>query len=349
MKIPELDYRPRATRGYAPRIALVGTGGISDSHLNAYRGAGYDVAVICNRTRAKAEAKRDAWFPDADVLDDLDAVLARDDIEVIDITVHPAERVAMMEAALSAGRHVLSQKPFVLDLDVGERLVELADRRGVRLAVNQNGRWAPHLAWMREAVRAGLIGDRVSCHARVHWDHGWIADTAFDDVDDLILQDFGVHWFDFVVSLFGDGATGVQASRARAPGQAATPPLLGQAVITFAEGQASVVFDGAIGIGAEDTTFVGGTHGSLSSRGPDVSDQRVTLTTADGRVSPELVGTWFDDGFHGAMAELLCAIEDRREPSHSARGNLASLALMFAAVASSHRREQVVPGTVRRL
>jgi len=346
---PQLPYRPRVTRARAPRIALVGTGGISASHLNAYRGAGYDVAVICNRTRSKAEERRGEYFPDADVVDDLGAVLARDDVEVLDITVSPAERAPMIEAALEAGRHVLSQKPFVLDLDVGARLADLADARGVRLAVNQNGRWAPHLAWIREAVRAGLVGDLLSCHARVHWDHEWIRDTAFDAVEDLVLQDFGVHWFDFVASLFGNAATSVFATRARAPSQRSRPPLLAQALVELPEGQASLVFDGAVPIGAEDATFVAGTAGSLSSRGPDLARQRVTLTTAAGRAEPELVGTWFDDGFHGAMAELLCAIEDGVEPSHGARGNLASLALTFAAVVSSHRREPVVPGTVRRL
>jgi predicted dehydrogenase len=59
---------------------------------------------------------------------------------------------------------VLSQKPFVLDLDVGERLCERAAKRGVRLAINQNGRWAPHLACMREAVIAGLIGEVIGVH-----------------------------------------------------------------------------------------------------------------------------------------------------------------------------------------
>ena len=82
-----------------------------------------------------------------------------------------------VEAALKAGKHELSQKPFVLDLAEGNRLVNLARNNGVKLAVNQNGRWAPHLSWMREAVRAGLIGDVQSVHIAVHWSHGWIAGT----------------------------------------------------------------------------------------------------------------------------------------------------------------------------
>ena len=109
-------------------------------------------------------AARTSSIPTPIATDDFESLLSRDDIEVFDITPHPAERVPLVEAALKAGKHVLSQKPFVVDLDTGERLVELADRNGVKLAVNQNGRWAPHFAYMREAVRAGLIGDVVSCH-----------------------------------------------------------------------------------------------------------------------------------------------------------------------------------------
>ena len=58
---PELAYRPPLPKAYRPRIALVGAGGISAAHLDAYRSMGLDVAVIANRTLSKAEAKRESW------------------------------------------------------------------------------------------------------------------------------------------------------------------------------------------------------------------------------------------------------------------------------------------------
>ena len=349
IEAPALAYRPPQPRTCAPRIALVGAGGISFAHLDAYRKAGFDVAVICNRTLAKAAARRDEFFPDAAITDDLADVLARDDIEVLDITTHPAEREGMIERALRAGKHVLSQKPYVLDLDTGERLADLAERQGVKLAVNQNGRWAPHLAWMREAVRTGMIGDLVSCHVSIHWNHGWIKGTPFDAIDDLVLYDFGVHWFDFLASLIGNNTTSVYATRARATSQEAKPPLLAQALVEFDGGQASLVFDGATAYGPQDRTYIGGTKGSLSSTGPDLGNQALELTTTAGTARPELQGSWFNDGFAGTMGELLSAIEAVREPLNGARGNLQSLALTFAAIASTHRGKAIVPGTVRSL
>ncbi|MGE4251729.1 MAG: Gfo/Idh/MocA family protein, partial [Parvibaculaceae bacterium] len=300
-------------------------------------------------TIAKAEARRDQYFPQAEATSDFAAVLQRSDIDILDITTHPRERHGMIEAALKAGKHVLSQKPFVLDLDAGEHLADLADRQGVKLAVNQNGRWAPHLSYMREAVRAGLIGDLISCHAAIHWNHGWIKGTPFEAIDDLVFYDFAIHWFDFLTSLIGDRATSVFAQRGRAAGQEVSPPLLAAALVRFDQGQASLIFDGATPHGPLDRTYVAGTKGSLTSVGPNLGEQTVSLSTEAGVATPVLAGSWFNDGFDGAMGELICAIEDGREPLNGARGNLASLALAFAAIASAHRGVPIGPGDVRRL
>ena len=346
---PELAWRPPAPKRYRPRIALIGAGGIAAAHLDAYRTAGWEVAAICGRTLPKAQARAEAFFPEARVTDDLAALLADPSIDVLDVTPHPADRLPILEAALEAGKHVLSQKPFVLDLDTGERLAALARARGVKLAVNQNGRWAPHLAYIREAVRAGLVGDVFGIHANVHWDHGWIAGTPFEEVANLVLYDFGIHWFDFVTSVAGSRVEAVTASCGFARGQTARMPLLAQALVRLEGGQASLIFDGATRFGPRDTTYVGGTLGALQSDGPDLGTQSVTLTTAAGRARPTLEGEWFNDGFRGAMGELLCAIEDDREPQNSAAENLTSLALTFAAVASAVNGGEVRVGDARAL
>jgi predicted dehydrogenase len=348
---PELAYQPRDPQSYAPAIGLVGCGGIAAHHLAAYRAAGYNVAALCDRNIGKVRDRQAHFFPDADVYTDYRDLLRRDDIEVVDLLPHPKDRVAIVEAALEAGKHVLSQKPFVTDLDVGERLVELADRHNVLLAVNQNGRWAPHWAYLREAVREGVLGDLQSAALTVHWDHSWIADVpTLNAMDDLVLYDFAVHWFDIVACFFGtQRPQRVFASKQHASGQRPQPPMLAHVVIDYPEGQATLHFNAAVVYGQEDRTFLAGTKGSAVSTGPSLSEQTVTLHTAEGWSSPPLVGTWFEQGFHGTMAELLCAIEERRSPLNSARDNLRSLELAFAAIASAGEGVAKVPAEVRRI
>ena len=346
---PDLPYQPPMPRSYRPRIGIIGTGGIVSAHLDAYRTAGWEVAALCNRTRAKAEAKAAEFAPHAHVTDRWQDVLDDPSIDVVDITPHPADRLPIIEAALRAGKHVLSQKPFVLDFAEGRRLIALARDNNVKLAVNQNGRWAPHLAYMRQAVRAGLIGDVISAHISIHWNHGWIAGTPFEQIEDLILYDFGIHWFDFLRSVIGPRAQTVFATAAHATGQTAKAPLLAQCLVQMEGGQASLIFDGATPHGPRDTTYIAGTKGSLHSDGPDLGQQSVTLTTAQGIARPQLEGTWFNDGFRGAMGALLVAIEDDTEPANGAEENLDSLALAFAAIQSRRTGQPVQVGTATRL
>ena len=155
-------------RSWRPRIALVGAGGISAAHLAAYRDYGFDVAVVCSRTLQRAVARRDEFFPDAEATDDVARTLGRDDIEVVDLTPHPGERLALIEAALGAGKHVLSQKPFVLDLDekrVNPELVELAPVTG-KAAEELKGLVEQHAEETGSAVAAALLADWDASLAR---------------------------------------------------------------------------------------------------------------------------------------------------------------------------------------
>ena len=349
--LPDLPYRPRDPSDYRPGIGLIGCGGITKHHLRAYRAAGYRVVALCDRVESRAANRRDEYFPDARVFDDYEALLKLDDVEVVDIATHPPQRPQIIEYALRAGRHVLSQKPFVTDLDVGQRLIEVADQHDVRLAVNQNGRWAPHFSYIRTAVSAGLLGDLCGVHCAVHWDHGRaIEGSAFESVKHLILYDYAIHWFDFLHCLTpSQSPRRVYASARRASSQTVPPSLLGQVAIEFDTTQATLVFDGSTPVGSLDTTVVAGSDGLLTSSGPDANAQQLVWRSAKGEATPRLEGRWFPDGFHGTMGELLSAIADNREPSNSARDNLGSLSLCFAAVASAEREEPIVPGSVRQL
>ena len=346
----QLPYRPRNPQRYRPQIGLIGCGDITKEHLTAYRGAGYQVTALCDVSVERARKRKTEFYPRARVYRDYRELLRRPEIEVVDVATHTAERAAIIEDALLAGKHVLSQKPFVLDLDVGQRLADLADRQGVKLAVNQNARWAPHFSYLLQASGAGLLGQITAAHFAVHWDHNWVQGSRFEDMKHLVLFDFGIHWFDMLTCLMGQTKPRrVYATVTRSPGQTVRPPLLAQVSVQYEGAQASLVFDADTRFAPLSTTYVTGTGGTFTSQGPSFTAQTVEITTKDGRFRPVLEGRWFPDGFHGTMAELLCAIEQNRPPSISARDNLRSLALCFAAVASAERGVPVEPGSVRQL
>ena len=345
---PKLSYKPRKPKRYRPRIGMIGCGGITHAHLSAYKMMGYDVVALCDLREESARIRQKEFYPKADVYTDHYAMLARKDIDVVDIATHPSVRVGQIEDALKAGKHVLSQKPFVLNLADGEKLAALARRKKVKLAVNQNGRWAPYFSYVRELVKGGHLGEIISVDMTLAWNHTWIKGTAFEQLHHVIFYDFAIHWFDIVACLFGERkALGVFASLAKAPEQIVKPPMNGHALIPFQNGQATLAFHAHTFYGNVEQLLVTGTKGLYQTTGPICAAHDVRLITARGEARPALEGSWFPVGMAGAMGELLCAIEENREPENSAANNLRSLALCFAALKSTRSGHMEMPGKVR--
>lgn len=349
VKAPDIDYLPAAT-GYPAVIGLVGAGGITVQHLSAYKAAGYRVAAICDVNPAAAEAMRARFYPEAKVFSDYRQVLAMPEINIVDAATHPEIRYTIVKDALEAGKHVLSQKPFVTDLDRGEELCRLAEAKGLKLAVNHNGRWAPHFRYATRLIREGYVGAVSAVHLSVVWNHNWVKGTKFEDIKYCILYDFGIHWFD-ILNVFMDGARArrVYASTCRTSNQEVRPDFMSQASVEFDTAQATLTFEADSRYGSEDRTVVVGTEGMIVSEGPDLNVQSIGYVGKRGSFRPVLEGNWFPGGFHGTMAELINAVAENREPENSGRSSLRSLELCFAALESAERKAPVEPGKARRL
>jgi predicted dehydrogenase len=120
------------------------------------------------------------------------------------------------------------------------------------------------------------------------------------------------------------------------------PPFLASVIADYECVQVRFNFNAHVKHGQEDRTIIAGSKGTLRASGPGLNDQRVWLWTEEGQCEVPLDGCWFDNGFEGTMGELLCAIEDDREPSNSARENLKSLRLCYAALRSADTQQPVI-------
>lgn len=345
-----VEYEPRWPRSYRPKVALIGCGKITRHHLTVYRNANLPVVALCDVNPAHAEERRREFYPDANVYTDYRDVMRLEEVEVVDIATHPPERPPIIAAALEARKHVLSQKPFVTDLAVGRRLVQLAERKGVYLAVNQNGRWAPHWSYLRTAIAQGLLGTVHAATLSVHWNHGWVAGTPFERLRHVILFDYAIHWFDIVRCFFpGRSVRRVYAAATRSSAQTIRPALLAQVSIELPDALVSLTFHADTRFTSQDRTIVCGDRATAISVGPNEKVQTLTVHVGQGAITPALKGCWFPDGFAGTMGELLRAIDERRPPTISAEENLKSLELCFAAVGSAERHEPLRPGQIRHI
>jgi predicted dehydrogenase len=345
----EVAYLPTDPASCETPIALIGCGGISGFHLAAYAAAGYRVVALCDIVAERARARRDEYFPDADIYTDHHELLARPDVEVVDIATHVDVRPRLVRDALDAGKDVLSQKPFARTITTGRELIDRARTHNRLLAANQNGRWAPHFSYLLATIRAGLIGDVTSADFWENWPHDRVVagNEVFSNMQDLLLLDFGIHWFDLIAQIFaGKQANEVTARVMKVPGAEIPVPTNAQVLIDFDDAQASIRFRGSSHYNEEAGFRIEGTAGVITHTGAWLGGPSITVTTAAGSEHVDLEGEWFTNGMHGAMAELLKAREEGRLPANDASTVLPSLQLCYAALQSARELTTVDPRTV---
>ncbi len=335
MDIP--DHRPQVP-SRPLGIGLLGCGWIAqDAHLPGYLGHGFPVAGIYDISPEAMAAAKDRHgvhcYASAEEL------LADPAVEVVDIPARTEDRFPLVKQAIAAGKHVLSQKPFANDLAEAQEIVDLADRAGVVVAVNQNGRWSP--AWRLATLwhQAGAIGDVTAVSHTFETSFAWTESRHFNDQKHFVIYDYAAHWFDITRCwLAGKSVSEVRAWDGRAVGQpdGALTPWNMFAEIRCTDGTTATILGngGATGGVAPRHTFsIIGTLGTI--RGLDLDADRVDLLRDDGRVRVSPTGSWFPDGFAGTMGELQVAIEQQREPFNSGRHVVGSLRLGLAAVESA--------------
>ncbi len=94
-----------------------------------------------------------------DVTADLNAVLARDDIDAVAIATPARTHRGVAEAALLAGKHVLVEKPLADSVEAGTAMVALAREQGLVLMADHTYCFTPAVLKMAELVAAGELGD----------------------------------------------------------------------------------------------------------------------------------------------------------------------------------------------
>lgn len=249
----DFEYGPSFPEGYRPGIGIVGCGEIvKTAHLPGYARYGQRVVGVYDIRREATEGVRERFGVET-VFDELDELLSHPEIEIVDVATHPDVRPALVRQALAAGKHVLAQKPLAPDLQTARELVEEAERLGLMLAVNQNGRWAP--AWRAATllIEQGAIGDVVAVTHLYHHNYGFTLGTVFDEIEHLVLYDYSVHWFDITRCwLDGKTARSVRALEYRTPNQPAESraPWGAWATIDYEDGSSALIR----GVGCAETT-----------------------------------------------------------------------------------------------
>ena len=205
------------------RVGMVGHAFMGAVHSQAWRTAPHffelpelELTAICGRdeNRVRAAADKFGW---RSYETDWRALVARDDIDIVDICTPGDSHAAIAIAALQEGKHVLCEKPLANTVAEAVAMVAAAERATGFAMTAFNYRRVPALALARQLIEAGRLG--TIRHVRAQYLQDWLVDPDFpltwrldaEQAGSGALGDLGAHIVDLSQWLTGQRITSVGA------------------------------------------------------------------------------------------------------------------------------------------
>ena len=368
-------------------VAAIGYAFMGKAHSNAWRNVAsffdvpaFEQKVLVGRD-ASAVAEAAAKYGWAESATDWRSVIARDDIDIVDICAPGWMHAEIALEALAAGKHVLVEKPLANTLEEAELMATAAASargRGVQSMIGFNYRRVPALALARELIAEGRLG--TVRHVRAAYLQDWLSDVETpmswrlrkETAGSGALGDIASHAIDQVQHLTGQTVTEVTGTLrtfvTERPGAAGLEKVTvddaAWATLGLTGGVSASVEASRVATGQKNSLKIE-IYGSLGSLTFDLENLN-ELGFLDATVpvreqgfrrilvnEPEhpYAAAWWPQGhiigwehtFTHQIRDFLLAIRDGSEPSPSFDDGL-QIQRVLAAVEESARNRSVVTG-----
>lgn len=156
------------------RIAILGTGAISDSHLKACQKFSDQARVVAlvDLYPDKAKEKAVKYGLEVPVFQGVAGLLAGCDFDAASICLPPFEHAPAATALLRAGKHVLTEKPMATCLEGCDAMLAVAKEGGALLGVVAQNRFKTPMMKLKRVLESGLIGKVLHAQADSFWWRG---------------------------------------------------------------------------------------------------------------------------------------------------------------------------------
>jgi scyllo-inositol 2-dehydrogenase (NADP+) len=337
-------------------IGIIGFGRIGAEHaawLASARGA--RAVAVADATPARQLLARKHGLR---VYPDAPGLLADPDVAAVLVATPTAMHFEHVSAALSAGKHVMVEKPMALDLTQSRQLAEESARRGLVLSVFHNRRWDVDYLTVRQAVASGVFGKLINVESRLgqfsscvgpaarEYRPNWRNEGAFGGGG---LYDWGSHFVDQIWRLLHPAKPLRVFAQLRSNVWSTDCDDFARLLIDFDSGVAGLVeintttnrplprwhIDGSQGSASSPASLKFDTHEWASLRfTPAPGDASSAVESAIPKAPPELgeVAIW---------EQFAAAVRGEAEPAVPVRSVLPTMALLDAARESSRTGKAV--------
>ncbi len=205
------------------RVGVIGTGFGAQVHLPSFAALPeFEIAAICGRNGAKVEMIADA-YDIRNTFTDYRDLITCNAVDAVTIAMPPALHHPAAIAAITAGKHLLCEKPMARNANEAREMLRMAEMRNVTAMLSHEFRFVPARARMKELLDEGYIGAVSLAHLSFlrplmadargkAWQ--WLVDT---DAGGGMLGALGAHFIDTMRWWFGDLSEVAGASSVSAP------------------------------------------------------------------------------------------------------------------------------------
>ena len=159
------------------KVAIVGCGKIADAHATQIqRIKGCEIVAACDREPLMAKQLCDR-FPIRQHFTDLTELLRTSRPDVVHITTPPEGHFELTRLCLEHGANVYVEKPFVVHAHQAQKLIEIAENKGLKLTAGHNYQFSPAARRMRDLVKSGYLGGNA-VHIESHYGYN-LADPSY--------------------------------------------------------------------------------------------------------------------------------------------------------------------------
>lgn len=188
------------------KIGVMGTGVMGRNHARVAANAGL-LKAVCDLDEKAARDVGKCY--EVKSYTDPKEFFSASDINAVIIATPTSTHYPMGKLALSAGKHLLLEKPICSTVDEAKNLIELSRRKNLVLSVGLIERHNPVVSFTRDLLEKGTLGDVISiCARRVSQYPARIRDVG-------VIMDLGIHDIDVLRYLAGDEVQTVYAQAGR--------------------------------------------------------------------------------------------------------------------------------------
>jgi UDP-N-acetyl-2-amino-2-deoxyglucuronate dehydrogenase len=332
-------------------FGIVGAGVIGALHAEAI-GMVPGARLVAVTDALPESAKELAGRYDCAAEPDLDALLARPDVDVVSVCVPSGLHAEVGIQAVAAGKHLVVEKPIDVTLEAADRLIGAARAAGVAMTVISQHRFDTGLDELRRLLDSGALGNLVLGEASTKWyrTQGYYDSAAWRGtwaLDGGSLMNQGVHYVDLLRWCMGP-VTEVTAICATQTHQIEVEDTA-LAIVRFASGAlGTIVSSTAVYPGFSQRLEITGTEGTVIVEDGRIVSRALRAGPPGQAEVPEAADAAADPGgidpaSHAAqIADLLRSIDQGRQPSVTAESARDTLEIVCAVYESARDGRTVV-------